>query len=139
MTEEKQLLADIVSLLDFGYATEPCTIPTSNGEFRFELKTLSPLEELEARKIVTGMNLQDEQAVNLFTAIELLARSITTLNGIPFENFPGAQGDSALTKKKFVLGRLSEKVMLPLWVAYQRVKDKATLDGTSEEAEALKK
>jgi len=139
MTEQKNLLADIISLLDFGYATETCSIPTEKGEFRFELKTLSPLEEIEARQVVKQMSLQDEQSTNLHSAIELLARSITTLNGVPFENFPGAQGSTPLEKKKFVLAKLSDKVMVSLWVAYENTKAKTTLDGTPAEEEALKK
>lgn len=137
--EDKTLMADIHKLLDFGYVTEPCSIKSDAGEFRFELRTLSPLEELEARREVLAMDLKDDQSVNMMMAVELLGRSITTLNGVAFDSFPGAQGTTPLAKKKYVVSKLSEKVMLPLWSAYQNVKAKASLDGTPEEEEALKK
>lgn len=137
MTENKTTLADLNQLMDFGFVTEPCSIKTDNGEFRFELKSITPLEEVHAQKEVSARSGADETAKNIHTAIEFLARTIVSVNGVPLQDHPSAQGKDPLERKRYVVSKFSEKLMLPLWNAYKSMK--AKVNGIDEESDDLKK
>lgn len=135
---ENQTLADLRLLLDYGFLTDKCIVKTPGGEFRFELKTITPLEEADAQQaVVVRVGASDETAKNIHTAIELLARCITKVNGVALEEYPNAKGDTALQKKRYVVSKFSEKLMLPLWKSYQDLKAR-TSEGEGD-TEDLKK
>ncbi len=141
--DNNQTLADLRLLLDYGFLTDKCVIPTDKGEFRFELKTITPLEEVEASQAVTARltqagNADDDTARNVQTAIELLARCITTVNGVNLEDHPNAKGDSPLQRRRYVLSKFSEKLMLPLWQTYQKLKTRTTSEAEGDSDELKK-
>lgn len=140
--DNNQTLADLRFLLDFGFLTEKCVISTDKGEFRFELKTITPLEEVEANQVVATRLAQsgnaDDAAKNIQTAIELLARCIVSVNGVNLEDHPHAKGDSALQRKRNVVSKFSEKLMLPLWQTYQKLKTNVASEAEGDSDELKK-
>ena len=133
-------LADLNQLLDYGFLTENLTVDTGKGEFRFELKSITPLEEAEASKAVRIRVQEDDTLeLNVHTAIEFLARTVTKVNGIELEKLPYAKGDTDLQRKRSVIAKFSEKLMNPLWETYLTLKRKSSGTLTPEETDAVKK
>ena len=135
------MLGDLTKLLDQGYIEGEHIHSSKDGDFKFELKTLSPLEELEAQRAVKAHRKPDdiESADLVYLAIEVLARAVTRVNGIVLENVPGAEGSDSLSKRKSILKRVGESVLVSLWQSYQKLKSSTSLSGTEEESEQIKK
>lgn len=135
------MLGDLTKLLEQGYLEGEHIHKSKDGDFRFELKTLSPLEELEAQRAAKNQRRPDdiESADLVYLAIEVLARSVTKVNGISLENVPGAEGQDFLSKKRSILKKVGESILVGLWQSYQKLKNSTTLSGTEEEAEEVKK
>lgn len=135
------MLGDLTKLLNQGFVEGEYLYPSKDGDFRFELRTLSPLEELEAQRAAKAQRKPDdiEAADLVYLAIEMLARATTKVNGIVLENVPGAEGQDSLSKKKSILKKVGESVLVGLWQSYQKLKTSTTLSGSQEEAEQIKK
>jgi len=119
---------DLTKLLQQGYLNTEYKYQGKDGVFTFKLKTLIPLVETEIDKDVNARfasaELTDENARSIFLAIETLIRSVETVNGIPLENVPGAVGDTVIEKRRFLLDRFSQELLLSVWRGYQDLKQK---------------
>jgi len=134
--QEKSILADLNKLLDFGFLKEEHVIKTPNGDFRFVLETISPLEEAQAYQRMEKISGDSEVARNTNIIIELLARSIKTVNDVPLEDHPYASkfvGQVPLDRKREVVAKFSEKLLLPLWTKYETLKNKTGVTQADEE------
>lgn len=134
---------ELTKLLEQGFLTGEYIHTGVDGDFRFRLKTITPLSEVVAQKDADAnfekASTKDASAKNIFSAIEILARCIDSVNGTPLQNIPGAEGTTDLEKRRSIVERFSEKLLLDLWASYQEVRSPTVLDGTEEESEAIKK
>lgn len=134
-------LGDLTKLLDQGYLTGEYIFTSGDGDYKFTIKTLSPLEEVQAQRdaTTTTTSTTNEYEHRVREAIETLSRCITNVNGIELDKIPGAQGTTELDKKRSVTQRFSETILVDLWKKYQELKTKANPTGTKEEADVVKK
>jgi hypothetical protein len=138
-------LADLSKLLNQGHLTEEYVLDTPDGTFKFKMKTLTPLEEIEVDMIIDqilkgrGIVVDDQKYRPTYGSIELLSRVITEVNSVPFEAVPGAVGENALEKRRSLVTKFSLGLLLKLWVFYNEMKSKISLNGTKEESEEIKK
>lgn len=132
--QEKSTLADLNKLLDYGFLVETYIVSTEHGDFRFEMKTLTPLQETQAQQMVEANAGTSELSQNVHIAIELLSRCIQTVNGVALEQHPLAQKfeGGVLNKKREVVARFSERMLINLWKQYQELRAKAS--GMDEDA-----
>jgi hypothetical protein len=138
-------LADLSKLLNQGHLSEEYILDTSDGTFKFKMKTLTPLEELEVDMIIDevlkskNIAIDDQKYRPTYGSIELLSRAITEVNSVPFEAVPGAMGEDALQKRRSLVTKFSLELLLKLWIFYNEMKNKISLKGTKEESEEIKK
>lgn len=138
-------LADLSKLLNQGHLAEECVLDTPDGTFKFKMKTLTPLEELDIDmtidQILKSKNLDpnDQKYRPTYGAVELLSHVITEVNSVPFESIPGAIGQSVLERRHSLVSKFSLELLLKLWVFHLEMKNKITLQGTKEENEEIKK
>lgn len=136
-------LGELSKLLDQGFLMGDHVHAGDDGEFRFRLKTITPLAEVEANNdadaAFEAASTKDSTAKNIFSAIEILARCIDSVNGVPLQNVPGADGGNDLEKRRSIVKRFSEKLLLDLWSSYQEIRVSTIPAGTKEEEDAVKK
>lgn len=138
-------LGDLTKLLDQGHLSEEYAYSSDQGEYRFRLKTLTPLQDLEARRaakktsLADGVSEEDTNSYSVYEAVELLSRAVQEINNVKLEEVPAAQGSSLLEKRRSIISKLSEQLLLDLWKKYNDMRVKSTLSGTEEEDEAVKK
>jgi hypothetical protein len=133
-------LGELTKLLDQGCLTGEYIHTSTDGSYTFELKTVTPLEELQATKDAAKYDAAaDEYDMRVYNAIETLARCVTRVNGIELEKLPVVEGTTSLDKRRSVIKRLSETLLIGLWTKYQEIKKGTTLQGTKEEADVVKK
>jgi hypothetical protein len=138
-------LGDLSKLLDQGHITTEYVFQSQEGDFKFKMRTLTPLEDVEATSSTEAerlrRNIKEDDSGSRVTlyAIEVLSRAIENVNGISLESVPGAQGESALGKRRYIIQKLGEKLILALWKAYNKMRTDIQLDGTEAESEAIKK
>jgi hypothetical protein len=133
-------LGDLTKLLDQGYLTEEYLFNSADGDYKFEIKTISPLEEVQAQKRASSQVVNPtEYEAKVHEAIETLSICVTKVNGIELAKLPGAKGETELEKARSIVKRFSEKILVDLWVQYQDLKRKSLPSGTKEEAETIKK
>lgn len=134
---------ELTKLLEQGFLTGEHLHSSPDGEYRFSLKTITPLDEVQAQKDAEEhfelAATKDTSAKNIFSAIEVLARSIKSVNGVDLESIPGAAGQNDLEKRRSIVKKFSEKLLLDLWSSYQEVRAPTLLQGTEEENDAVKK
>ena len=133
-------LGELTKLLEQGFLTGEYIHTSQDGVYRFEIKTITPLEEVQAEKAARGYDASSSESdQRVYSAIEILARCITKVNGVDLESVPGAEGTTALEKRRSILKRLSSPLVLGLWEKYQAVRNTTQLEGDKEESEAIKK
>lgn len=136
-------LGELTKLLQQGYITGEYVHSSEDGDYRFVIKTITPLDEVAAQKDAnhwyqaSGAN--EDTARNVFSAIEILARSIRTVNDVDLDKVPGAEGANNLEKRRYLVSKFSEKLLLDLWAKYQELRTGTDLTGSDEENEAIKK
>jgi len=134
------MLGDLTKLLDVGYLTDVYSFTSDEGEYKFVLKTISPMQESEIYDEVNNKNFKEGSELRFMTLTTyLLAASVQSVNGIDLDKVPGCEGSSSIEKKRSILGKLSAKLLLGLWDKYKELQNKTTLKGDQEEAEQLKK
>ena len=136
-------VGDLTKLLEQGFLNSTYVYEGPDGKFEFKLKTLLPLEEVAASRDTDSRfeeaGSKDDNAKSIFLAIETLIRCVETVNGVPLEQVPGAEGETPLKKRRSLANRFSQKLLLDLWAEHQKLRSKMFPTGSEEEEEALKK
>jgi hypothetical protein len=134
-------LGDLTKLLSHGHLTDEYILKSAIGEYKFVFRTLTPYEDVETNMVIKDVldKQEDEGTKITLMALETLARAIISVNDLPLESIPGAEGDSTLDKRRDVVKKLSRQAMLALWSRYLRLLEKTAPQNTPEEEEAIKK
>lgn len=106
------------------------------ASFTFKLVTLSSVENTEVVSITSNIK-ADELRFNTLR-LELLARVIVSVNGVPFESlYQGSEETSKIKKREHILKLLQQTVINSLWDAYDKMITKS-IEITKVEGTALK-
>jgi len=138
------VLGDIQKLINEGHLKGEYTYTSeSDEEYRFTFRTLSPIEEVYAERDSKTFYDQDkitrETDILVYRVNEILSRALISANGVPLQGVPGAEGTTDLDKKRFVVKRLGQQMVLKLWTKYNILLAKTMPQSTPEEAEQVKK
>lgn len=134
------MLGDLTKLLDVGYLTDVYVFKSEEGEYKFTLKTISPMQESEIYDEVNNKSFKEGSELRFMTLTTfLLAASVQSVNGIELDKVPGCEGATSTEKKRSLLGKLSSQLLVGLWDKYKELQSKTTTKGTEEESEQLKK
>lgn len=134
-------LGELTKLLDQGYLDGEYLHSSKDGDYKFVLKTISPLDEISAQKDADRLydSNPGEDDRSVYVVIETLSRSILSVNGIPLEQLPGSEGSAPLEKKRSLVKKFSQKLLVAIWAKYQEIRKGTQFEGGSEESEAVKK
>jgi len=136
-------LGDLKKLLGEGHLKNEYTYSSENGDFKFAIKTLTPLEEAlahrDAEMFFTQDNIKRDSDRSSYIAVEILSYAIESVNNVPLEKMTEAVGETDVEKRRFFIKSFGPGLLIELWKFYNTLQDKILIKNTKEEDEAVKK